>query len=771
MSETRRHDSIAYAILALVPTLFFADILLGFNSFYARDVASYYYPAKKILREIVLSGHFPYWNHLFSAGQPMAANPEHEVFYPLTWIILLPNFRYAFHLLVLVHVYLVTFTMYALLRDLGLGHPAAVFGALSFSMGGLIASTLNLFPYLFSLAWFPLTCLYTRRFLLTQSRRAFALAAFFLGMQLIIGEPTTAFQSGLILGMYALYRGENLKEKAWHVLRVGAISMTALAIAAVQVLPTIDHFGDSVRARGISYAIVSKWSTPLQRLGEIFYPHFLGYATPESYRLYFGTELYSDAQSAFFYSIYSGLAITVLAFAGLVARVRGAGLFLAIGVTSVLLAAGDFTPLLRILYDLGIAQSSRYPEKFTIMGVFALVVFGAKMLDELLRGNERVRRASLIVAGAVTAFAAIALLLTFTPVYEPAFRTFFALGPSRNFVPLVEPLRRSWLIAAASGLVLLILMRNVSRMRATIWMAVLAAFTLFDVVSLVPELAPRMPSSYYDEPRVLRHFPPNRDEYRIFHFANWGGRQKAAQVYGQPGDDLYWIRRNDMPPIIPATYGLRTVHEADYDLTGLLPTEDFTKASWELSRRNPRVWLDTVTAMSNIWFVGVHRSRADALALAKNNPRDLEPIRWLEGKHHPRYYFADQVVSIRDEHDFVDKLATNRFSRGAAFVAGLTFTPARGVVHRWQEWPNGVRLDVEAAGRAYLVMSVTPHKHWRVTIDGDEAALFQTNIGYQGMIVGPGRHTIEMSYRNPVIAIGGAISLVALLALLLYSRR
>jgi len=776
VTEARRHDRsahaiLAYAVLALVPTLLFADILLGLNVFYARDVASYYYPAKKLLREFVLGGYFPYWNPLFSAGQPMAANPEHEVFYPLTWIILLPGFTYAFHLLALVHVYLVTFTMYALLRDLELGRPAAVFGALSFGIGGLAASMLNLFPYLFSVAWLPLTCLYTRRFLQHGQRRYFAFAAFFLGLQLLVGEPTTAFQSGILLGMYALYRGTTWREKGRNVAIVGAISLAALLVAAVQVLPTLDHFGDSVRARGISWTIVSKWSTPLQRLGELFYPHLLGYATPESYRHYFATALYGDAQSSFFYSLYSGLAIAVLAAAGVLARVRGAALVAAIGALSVLFAAGSHTPLLRILYDLGIAQSSRYPEKFTIMGVFTLVVFGAMMLDRLLRGDARVRKFGLIVAGAVTGLAALALLLTFTPYGEPLFRRFFALETWRNYVPLVEPLRRSWTIAAVTGLALLILLRNVGRMRQPVWLGVLAALTLLELAPLSPELTPRMPSSYYDPPPVLRHFPPDRDQYRLFHFATWGGKEKAARAYGSVGDELYWVRRNDMPPVIPATWGLRTVHEADYDLTGLLPTEDFTKASWELSKRNPRLWLDAVTAMSNIWFVGVHRTHEEGMRLAGGDLRKLEPVRWLEGKHHPRYYFADQVVTIRDEHDFVDKVASGRHSRTAAFIAAPSFSPARGVVHAWREWPNGARLEVEAAGPAFLVMSVTPHKYWRITIDGNDAPAAVTNVGYQGVAVPAGRHVVEMRYGNPLIAAGGAISLAALLALALFGVR
>jgi hypothetical protein len=772
VTETRRHDLIAYAILALVPTLLFIDVLTGVNALYVRDIASYYYPAKHALREIVLGGHFPYWNPFFSAGQPLAANPEHEVFYPLTWLILLPDYFYAFQLHALVHIYIVTFAMYALLRDLELGRPAACFGALSFGMGGLMASMLNLFPILFSVAWMPLTCLYTRRYLLTRRRRDFALAAFFLGLQLLVGEPTTALQTGILLGLYAIYRGGGAGPVARNIGAVGGISVAALFVAAAQVLPAIDHFADSVRSRGLSFPIVAKWSMPLQRLPELVYPYFLGYVTPETIRHFFAPELYGEPRSPFYFSIYSGLAIAVLAAAGVIARIRGAALVCTIALLSVILAAGNFTPLLALLHRLGIARSSRYPEKFILLGIFAMIVFGSMMLDRLLHGDERIRRISMVMAGAIAAIAAAALLLTYTPLYEPLFRGFFHTGATRNYLPLVAPLRRGWLTAAASAVVLAILLRNVTTLRRPLWLAILGAFTFFELASLTPQTTPRMPRSFYDDPpAAVQGFAPNRHEYRLFHFATWAGDAKASAAYGTVGAELYWVRRNALPPMIPAQYGLRLVHEADYDLTGLLPTEDFTKASWELSRRNPGIWLDTVAAMSNVWYVAAYRKYDEAIVLARGKIREMQPVRWVEGKHYPRYYFADQLETVHGRDNFAAKLATSRFSRTAAFTSQPPFLPARGTVQQWTEWPNGARLHVEAAGRAFLVMSVTPHKYWRITLDGNETPAIVTNIGYQGIEVPAGRHVVEMRYRNPLIAAGAAVSLAALLALALVARR
>src|SRR4051812_20896533 len=117
---SRRSDLLAIALLFLIATISFADVLFGINQLYLRDLTRYYYPAKQILRDVVLHGEFPYWNRYFSAGQPIAANPEHEVFYPFTWLILLPNYNLGYTLHILIHGYIGLLGMYALLRSMEL---------------------------------------------------------------------------------------------------------------------------------------------------------------------------------------------------------------------------------------------------------------------------------------------------------------------------------------------------------------------------------------------------------------------------------------------------------------------------------------------------------------------------------------------------------------------------------------------------------------------------------------------------------------------------
>jgi uncharacterized membrane protein YfhO len=70
-------------------------------------------------------------------------------------------------------------------------------------------------------------------------------------------------------------------------------------------------------------------------------------------------------------------------------------------------------------------------------------------------------------------------------------------------------------------------------------------------------------------------------------------------------------------------------------------------------------------------------------------------------------------------------------------------------------------------------MSVTPHKYWRINLDGRPVPAIITNIGYQGVVVPPGQHRVEMTYRNDLVVIGlwiSATTLALLMGTLIFYR-
>ncbi|HYK00447.1 MAG TPA: hypothetical protein VE974_01740 [Thermoanaerobaculia bacterium] len=778
MTEARRHDSIALAILALIATLLFVDVAVGTHNFYMRDLTRYYYPTKQVVREVILDGHFPYWNRNFAGGQPIAANPEHEVFYPLTWLILLPDYDFGYRWHILIHLYIGLFGMYALLRSMKLRAFSAAFGALTFALGGIYMSYVNLLPILFCIAWLPLTCLYVRRFMFTPSVRSFAFASLFLGLQMLVGEPTSIAQTGLLLGMYALYRGwyaardhdlpwtAAIPEMLTRVFFVGLISIAGFCVGAAQMLSAVDHVGDSARSRPFEFSLVSAWSMPWAKFAEMIYPNFLGHMALDRITFYWAGGLYPGMSSPFIFNVYSGLLVTALAVAALFVRPRGGRLVLLLAFFSFLLALGGNTPLLKWLYELGVAQAIRYPEKFVLIAGFAAILLAAKLLDRLLDGDEAVREAAMGFVAAVTVVAGAICLVSLTPYYGRAFAYVWGLsgGSTDRMIDLSQ---KGWVISFVRGAVLFALLWVFPRLNRKLWLAMLGVFVLADVLPIARQVNPVMPSRFFrDKPASLAQLPEPRDRYRLFHEVDWYAREEVARKYFSTGAAVYWVVRNGIYPMTPVGYGVQLVMERDYDKTALLPTIAFTEAVWDLKRSGRPDWWRPAMAMSNAWYRAAYRPYDTERKRVSGRMEKARPVEFVKGEEYPRYYFADELVQIHGKRDFVDKLASVKHSIRAAFVSQPAFTPARGIVRGVREDANSATIDVEAFGRAFLVMSVTPHKYWRVTIDGKEASPVVTNLGYQGVAVPEGRHRVEMRYRNTVVVYGAQVSLVSILLLL-----
>ncbi|HEX3070634.1 MAG TPA: hypothetical protein VHX14_18850, partial [Thermoanaerobaculia bacterium] len=124
------------------------------------------------------------------------------------------------------------------------------------------------------------------------------------------------------------------------------------------------------------------------------------------------------------------------------------------------------------------------------------------------------------------------------------------------------------------------------------------------------------------------------------------------------------------------------------------------------------------------------------------------------------YYFTNQIITIRDREDFAKQLSTRTFSPLVAFIPRPSFVPAAGIVSHVVETANTATLDAECSGQCFLVMSVTPHKYWTIRVDGSRVPAITTNIGYQGIILTPGRHHVVMEYRNELVRVGMLISLI-----------
>jgi len=76
---------------------------------------------------------------------------------------------------------------------------------------------------------------------------------------------------------------------------------------------------------------------------------------------------------------------------------------------------------------------------------------------------------------------------------------------------------------------------------------------------------------------------------------------------------------------------------------------------------------------------------------------------------------------------------------------------------------NNIKGNITVDEKKLLFLSIPYDKGWHATVDGKEAITYKANIGFTGLLLDKGNHTIEMHYVVPYFAAGTATSTIAIL--------
>src|SRR5262249_24912268 len=78
--------------------------------------------------------------------------------------------------------------------------------------------------------------------------------------------------------------------------------------------------------------------------------------------------------------------------------------------------------------------------------------------------------------------------------------------------------------------------------------------------------------------------------------------------------------------------------------------------------------------------------------------------------------------------------------------------------------PDRVILETEAADRAFLMLADAWFPGWRARVDGADAPIHRVNQLVRGVVVGAGRHRVEMTFEPGGWAVGVRLTRIGLLA-------
>lgn len=753
-----------------------------------RDVVQFHLPLRTTFARLLTHG-LPEWNGWISGGQPVLSDPSYAAFYPLTWALMPLPVPWTISLYALAHLALGAAGAWALSRRLGCRALTAALGAAAWTAGGVTVSCASALTLLGGAAWLPWILVRTdalrRAAAGRESRRAVGALAATLALALLNGEPVTAFCGGLAAGAFAL-AGRPVGAARRVPGRLAAAMLLAAALAAVQLVPALGRLADSGRADGLSFAQASSWSMPPLRAAELLFPRLLGDPARADDGLWFGWGLH-DLDYPFFPAIYPGLAVLLLALAGLAARpipYRGAWLLMAAG--GVLLALGRHTPVYALLHRFVPPFGSlRYPEKFLLLVAAALAFAATLTLERWLAEREAGRRGEgdlpLALAGVATllaggAFAFVRLAPGPLAAWIAA-HTGVPAGPRlvEQALALYRAETLAVLAIAATTLVLFALLRR-ARPAAGALAAALLLLVAGDLVARHRGLLPTLPVEVLAPPPVARDLEgvPGR----IFATATFDRRPDLQALADAPRQRRMESRLARLEPWTAVLWGIPYALTEDFAVTFTAPLRRALRAARSLSTAQES---ERLYRLLGAWGAAhtvvrtdparIARAIADgrplpAPATLRTNPWALPLVRYLAAAE--SYATPEEALAAALAAGL--PLAEREFVVGGGWRGTGEFVQRR---HFAGIADHGDRIEIglEPGGRTLLVVANTFDRHWRAEVDGVPAPLLETAAGYQAVVVPAGATRVGLAYRDPRVRLGAVVSLLALLAGALAWRR
>jgi hypothetical protein len=141
----------------------------------------------------------------------------------------------------------------------------------------------------------------------------------------------------------------------------------------------------------------------------------------------------------------------------------------------------------------------------------------------------------------------------------------------------------------------------------------------------------------------------------------------------------------------------------------------------------------------------------------------------------PRAYVSHHVAAIPDE-ETLTRIKEKGFDPWHSVVVAsplspevqaLTETPLRPPVSPAdvvEYKSHRVAIEVETQAPGILVLADAWYPGWRVTVDGQAADLLRTNYALRGVYVDSGSHRVVFQFRPPILRLGAAVTVAALLA-------
>jgi len=716
------------AALIFIP---FCKVLLGFDTFVARDFGLFSYPVATFHRECFWRGEWPLWNPYNCCGMPFLAQFNTLALYPLSLIYLLLPLGWSLSAFCLFHVFLAGMGMYFLARRWTGSQAGGALAGVAFSFNGLTLNFLMWPSHIATLAWLPWVILLVEEGWKSGGRKIIA-AALAAAMEVLAGGPETILFTWLLLLTLAAAGCAREAGTIWRTARrVAAMGLLTLGLTAAQLLPFVDFALHSSRS---SHYGDSAWAMPPWGWGNFLVPLF---------RTSQWQQIAVQRTQHWTSSYYAGIGVVFLAGIALWRgrrnwRVCWLGGFL---LASLVLALGDdgyvFLWLRRLMPFLGFF---RYPVKFVILTLVVLPLLAAWALAQYENRPSRGWR-----GWRLDGMWGAALLLLIAAV----------LGAARLW-PVKDT---SWPATAANGLwrmlflvlTLLALCFFAGRPRGRRWsVLLLLAAVWLDLLTHEPWQNPTVDPSVF-QPGLARidvnfDSAPDIAQSRLMM-----SPYSARQIYSESSPD---VKKNFLLD--------RSVFLANCNLLDDLPKVDGFFSLY-VRESDKVLWLlDSRTGQ-----------KLDSLEDLLSVSQTIAPGKLFDWVPRTNYI---PIVTVGQAPVFAgDPTAFDAIANDEADFRRVVYLPteAKTFVRAAREPQARIvskdftarreNIEVETPGPAMVVVAQAYHHNWRASVDGAPVPLWRANYAFQAIAVPAGQHRIKLVYQDDAFQAGGVISMASIL--------
>ncbi|HTB84820.1 MAG TPA: hypothetical protein VK742_14280 [Candidatus Sulfotelmatobacter sp.] len=738
--------------LALLVFAEFPQVVLGVESFVARDFGFFAYPLAHFQRDCFWRGEIPFWNPYNNCGVPFLAQWNTMPLYPPSLLYLVFPLNWALSFFSLAHLWWAGLGMYFLARRWTKNDFAAAFAGTVFSFNGFTLNLLMWPSHIATFSWMPWLILCAEAAWREGGRKT-CLAAMVGALQMLAGGPETIFLTWLVAAAFWLQQfiaGDTPRAKmAW---RFPLLVLLVIALSAAQLFPFLDLVTHAQRESGYTDL---RWSMPGFGLANFLVPMAFGSTPTEGIFFQHGQYWTSSYYLGMGTLWLACLALVLLAGRDAVELKSKIKLLLFISVIGLLCALGGNTPFYPLVRKI-IPQLSfiTYPIKFVMVVVFATPLLAAIALANLEKLQKRVWP---IGAALFVALVGILYWTQHAPLPGDDPRAAFMNGISRaGFLILTGAMLWLWAKTSA-GKTNLGPWASGSMLLLVAWVDVFTHEPKQNPTVRPDIFAQNLTRSYLKmnpQPELggARAMLSPQAALQLTYFAaNDAGTNFLAKRAG------YCANANllDGVPKVDGFFSL-TPREFDNLLTMIYSSEkgdwsrleDFMGVAQTSSATNLLAWqprntfLPLVTAGQKPVFVFDFRF-----------PTDLGvPVQWSDSD-------STKVVYLEPS------------SRREVTVSNQT--DARILNTKFGD--NTVEIQAIASEPSLVVVAQTFYHNWQATIDGNPAKLLLANMAFQAVQIPAGRHSIHLFYRDRAFEAGALIAGVgwigSLSALLIFRRR